>query len=363
MPPKLQQIPCTHCPYEAASDQDLAGHMGHAHPGQDGGTAPEKPPPEAKPESTLADWDKVIQRAGKPPEVEPAAPPLPTTLAVPEPDDTFWVDDKVVRLLHTMGRISQKGNVLNILLTGPKGTGKTSLPKEFAATQGRPFFTVHCQLIAERDDWWGSKELSLDRGTYFERAAFLDAVETEGCDILLDEANRTHPENLNALFGFLDHRRSAWVPQLKQEVKVAAGVVFFITLNEGYEYVGTNPIDEALRDRMTYSVRMSYVPKRVEMSILVKRTSLDEEIAGKLTEFARSVRRNPKIGVPISTRQLLGAASLIVEGMPIQDAVKFAVVNGMGEDVDRSALLQALQIIGKVDDAYVSQEPQGDDDE
>ena len=71
-------------------------------------------------------------------------------------------------------------------------------------------------------------------------------------------------------------------------------MVFFITLNEGYEYVGTNPVDEALRDRMTYSIRMSYVPKRVETSTLVKRTSVD--------------------------------------------------------DVDRTALLQALQIIGKVDD-------------
>ena len=78
---------------------------------------------------------------------------------------------------------------------------------------------------------------------------------------------------------------------------MAPGVVFFITLNEGYEYVGTNPIDEALRDRMTYSVRMSYVPRWVETSILVRRTAVDDDTAGELTEFARSVRRNPKTGV------------------------------------------------------------------
>jgi len=351
MPVQLSELPCSHCSYVAVSDQDLTGHTAHAHPGQEMDEGP----------SDVPQVEPDIPAAPPIPATPPSQPAPDSILSIPEADDTFWVDDKVVRLLHTMGRISQKGNVLNCLLTGPKGTGKTSLPKEFAATQGRPFFTVHCQLIAERDDWWGSKELSLERGTYFERAAFLDAVETEGCVILLDEANRTHPENLNALFGFLDHRRSAWVPQLKQEVQVAPGVVFFITLNEGYEYVGTNPIDEALRDRMTYSVRMSYVPKRVETSILVKRTAIDDDTAGKLTEFARSVRRNPKIGVPVSTRQLLGAASLVVEGMAIQDAVLFSVVNSMGEDVDRSALLQALQIIGNVDEAWVSQEPQDDD--
>ena len=284
-------------------------------------------------------------------------------LKVPEADDTFWVDDRVVRLLHTVGRISRKGQVVNVLLVGPKGTGKTSLPKEFAAANGRPFFTVHCQLIAERDDWWGSKELSLERGTYFEKDAFLDAVETPGCVILLDEANRTHPENLNALFGFLDHRRKAWVPALKREVVVAGGAVFFVTLNEGYEYVGTNPVDEALRDRMTYAVRMTSVPKKVEKAILTRRTRVDEDTAEKLAEFARTVRRNPKLGVPISTRQLLGAASLVVEGMALQDAVLFSIVNSMGQDVDRKALLQALQVIGKVDEAYVEGTAEQDDDD
>ena len=52
------------------------------------------------------------------------------------------------------------------------------------------------------------------------------------------------------------------MPQLHREVVVAPGVVFFVTLDEGYEYVGTNPVDEALRDRMTYSVRMGSPPRK-----------------------------------------------------------------------------------------------------
>ena len=341
MAKSMAQLPCPECPYQALNEADLEGHRAHAHPkGGDGGPS------------------RVLEEEASP---EPAAddPPAHPALVVPEADDTFWVDDSTVALLHTIGKLTDKGEVTNVLLTGPKGTGKTSLPKEFAAAQGRPFFTMHCQLITERDDWWGSKELSIERGTYFDRAAFLDAIETPGCVVLIDEANRTQPENLNALFGFLDHRRSAWVPQLKADIHVAPGVSFFVTLNEGFEYVGTNPIDEALRDRMTYSIRMRYVPKRVEKAILVKRTGVEEDDAEKLAEFARSVRRNPKLGVPVSTRQLLGASALIVEGMPIQEAVRFAAVNAMGEDVDRSALLQALQIVGKVDDAWVD----GTDDE
>jgi len=347
----FDRTPCPDCPYQAFSDADLGAHTAHAHPSgvvaepfvvQALPPVVEEPSPQAEPVSVVE------------------SPPVHPALSVPQADDTFWVSDKTVRLLHAVGRISQRGEVVNVLLVGPKGTGKTSLPKEFAATQGRPFFTMHCQLVAERDDWWGSKELSLEKGTYFDKAAFLDAVEMPGCVILLDEVNRTHPENLNALFGLLDHRRSAWVPLLKREVVVAEGVTFFMTLNEGYEYVGTNPLDEALRDRMSFAIPMGYPPKRVEKNILMRRTGLPEETADKLAELAKVVRRDTKLGVTISTRQLLSASSLIQEGMASHDAVLFAVVNGAGQDVDRKGLLQALQMLGKVEDGFAAED---DDDE
>ena len=99
----------------------------------------------------------------------------------------------------------------------------------------------------------------------------------------------------------------------------------------------------------------------MEVSILQKRTGVDQDTAQKLAEFARTARRSSKLRLPVSTRQLLGAATLVVEGMDLQDAVLYSVVNGVGEDVDRNALLQALQVIGKVDDAYVSGETEDDE--
>ena len=352
----FEKTPCEHCPFEALSQTALEGHMDRTHPdwrGEGGIAVPDEPPADV-PRAEAAEPEPPT-----PPQAQPARQVHPA-LKVPQGDPTFWVGDRTVRLLHAVGRMSGAGEVVNVLLIGPKGTGKSSLPKEFAAAQGRPFFEQHCQLVAERDDWWGSKELSLDKGTHVERAAFLDAVETEGCVVMLDEANRTHPENLNALFGLLDHRRSAWVPLLKKTVTVARGVVFFVTLNEGYEYVGTQPLDEALRDRMTYAIPMGYVPKRREVAILVKRTGLAEDVADKLAEFARTVRRDVKLQAAISTRQLLGAAGLVNEGMALPDAVVYAVVNPMGADVDRKAMLQALQMLGKLDDAYAEG---GEDDD
>ena len=361
----LTKFPCPECSESAFSQAALDDHTAHAHPvgGSGGGPTVASAPPAASPD------------VPEPPEASPAPEPatqavsesvasvaamVNPALRVPVADDTFWVDDRTTALIHTVGMISADGDIVNLLLTGPKGTGKTSLPQEFAAAVGRPFLNVHCALVGERDEWWGTTELSLDKGTHFEQAAFLDALETEGCVICLDEANRTHPENLNALFGILDHRRAAWVPQVKREVVVAKGVTFWMTLNEGYEYVGTSPIDEALRDRMQYTIRMRYPPKKIEVGILVARTGVSEDVANRLAELARSVRKNPKLMLPISPRSLLSAATLVKRGMPIQEAVLFGMVNAMPADVDRQTLLQALQIIGKVDEAYV--DPPDDDD-
>jgi nitric oxide reductase NorQ protein len=357
VPSRFQRIPCPLCPYQAFSDVDLDGHLSAVH-GAGPSPAPVSPEPGSEPTPELVPAPALEPQLeavvpGPDPEPEASAPALPVGLEIPELDPTFWVDDRHLRLLLAVSDITGQGEIVNVLLTGPKGTGKTSLPREFAATYQRPFFTVHCQLIGERDDWWGSKELSLERGTYFERAAFLDAVETPGCVVLLDEANRTHPENLNALFGFLDHRRRAYVPALKREVVVARGVAFFMTLNEGADYVATNPIDEALRDRMSFVLRMGYVPQDVETELLTRRTGLDEPTAERLVEFATTVRRNPRVAIPISTRQLLAASELIARRLPVPEAVLYSCINGLGEDVDRTALLQALQMLGSIDEDWV----------
>ncbi len=371
----LTKFPCPECSESAFSQAALDDHTAHAHPqaGIGGGPIVASAPASASPGASapvVVPLDKagveyvegltVEVTHAEPEPVASVAAMVNPALRVPVADDTFWVDDRTTALIHTVGMISADGDIVNLLLTGPKGTGKTSLPQEFAAAVGRPFLNVHCALVGERDEWWGTTELSLDKGTHFEQAAFLDALETEGCVICLDEANRTHPENLNALFGILDHRRAAWVPQVKREVVVAKGVTFWMTLNEGYEYVGTSPIDEALRDRMQYTIRMRYPPKKIEVGILVARTGVSEDVANRLAELARSVRKNPKLMLPISPRSLLSAATLVKRGMPIQEAVLFGMVNAMPADVDRQTLLQALQIIGKVDEAYV--DPPDDDD-
>ncbi len=245
--------------------------------------------------------------------------------------------------LERLGRVasrSSRGEQINVLIRGPKGCGKTTLARVFAARWRRPFFEVHCGAFVDAEQWFGKDRLN-DGETWYRKARFIHAVETPDCVVLLDEINRAHPEVLNAVLGLLDWRRSLWSDDLTYEVRVAAGVVFFATLNEGEEFYGANPLDAAVRDRFPRTVRLDYPPRNEEARILHSH-GLSMRLAEKLTDFAHTLRKAPR-PTPISTRQLLVAAEEMCEGASLREAVETAVIFANDDAALEKAALQALQ--------------------
>ena len=348
--PKTQvnKLPCPFCQYEAWSQDDLDSHTKFAH-GQEkrADDAKDANPVVAAPPESVPDT----------PEVKGLTEPtvsFPPGIFIPKPQPDFWVSEPVGRELYIVGKLSEKGESVNIKVLGPAGVGKTTLGWEFAAAWKRPCFEIHWGMYQEPSEVWGRDRLSMEKGTFYEQARLVDALETPGCVIINDEPNRCHPEVLNAMFSIWDWRRGAWVPDLHRMVRVAPGVVFFACMNEGGEYIGVNPMDKAIRERFTRTLRLTWPPMKVEAKILGNRTGVDKDTADKLARFARDVRNNPKVGCAPSTRQLLVAAQDIKEGLPIQEAVKYSIINDLDESADRTALLQHLQVIGNVDEAFVN---------
>ncbi len=359
MPKTLsQKLPCGLCTYEAWSQEDLDAHRKFAH-GQEepAGTvqAPATPAPEPERQVPAPEVKKMEE-----PEVQRELPP---GIFIPKKQPDFWVSQAVGRELYIVAKLAKRGEVVNLKVLGPAGVGKTTLGWEFAAANRAPVFEVHWGMYQEPGEVWGKDRLSMEKGTYYEQARLVDALETPGCVIVNDEPNRCHPEVLNAMFAIWDWRRAAWVPELRRMVKVAPGVVFFACMNEGGEYIGVNPLDKAIRERFTRTIRLNWPPAKIEARILVNRTGCDKDTADKLARFARDVRRNPKVGCTPSTRQLLVAAQDVKEGLPIHEAIMYAVINDLDEGTDRTALLQHLQVIGTVDEAFVTGKQEAKDDD
>lgn len=269
-----------------------------------------------------------------------AARQNPAGLAVPPDEEGFWVSAQNLERLGRVASRSSRGEQINVLIRGPKGCGKTTLARVFAARWRRPFFEVHCGAFVDAEQWFGKDRLN-DGETWYRKARFIHAVETPDCVVLLDEINRAHPEVLNAILGLLDWRRSLWSDDLTYEVRVASGVVFFATLNEGEEFYGVNPLDAAVRDRFPRTVRLDYPPRKEEARILHAH-GLSMRLAEKLTDFAHTLRKAPR-PTPISTRQLLVAAEEMCEGASLREAVETAVIFANDDAALEKTALQALQ--------------------
>jgi nitric oxide reductase NorQ protein len=282
--------------------------------------------------------DDVHERAGEDVMQERGAALLP----VPREEEGFWI---AARNQERLGRIalrSERGEQVNVLVRGPKGCGKTTLARVFAARWSRPFYEVHCGSFVDAEQWFGKDRLNGGE-TWYRKARFIHAVETPGCVVLLDEINRAHPEVLNAILGLLDWRRSMWSDDLTYEVSVAPGVIFFATINEGEDFYGVNPLDAAVRDRFPRTVRLDYPPRRQEAGILHAH-GLSLRLSEKLTDFAHTLRKAGR-PVPVSTRQLLVAAEEICEGASLREAVETSVIFGIDDVSLEKVALQALQWI------------------
>ena len=175
-----------------------------------------------------------------------------------------------------------------------------------------------------------------DGQTYYQPFLFPQAIGTPGCVIHLEEINRPeHPKALNMLFSVLSEDRAVWTDELGH-LKVAPSVIFFATLNEGEEFVGTEMLDAALRDRF-YVTILDYLPMEVETKVLHEKTGIDEADALTIVNVANRLRGNTQEPMIVSTRHTLMIAEMVAVGASIKDAVTFSLQ--MNADVLESVLL------------------------
>ncbi|MBN2298437.1 MAG: AAA family ATPase [Deltaproteobacteria bacterium] len=255
-------------------------------------------------------------------------------LNVPEPEEHFYLKAEVKQNLDRIRKLSDVHPV-NVLVAGKPGCGKSTLVRQFAARNKRPLAVFQVGILSEPGQLFGEHRLK-DGRTYYQPFLFPQAIQTPGCVIHLEEINRPeHPKALNMLFSVLSEDRSVWTDELGY-IRVAPGVIFFATLNEGDEFVGTEMLDAALRDRF-YVTILDYLPMDVETKVLHKKTGIDEGDALTIVNVANRLRSNTQEPMIISTRHTLMIAEMISVGASIKDAVINSLQ--MNNDVLETVLL------------------------
>jgi len=237
-----------------------------------------------------------------------------------KPDD-FIISDLKWKYLT---RCINKGK--NLMFIGPAGTGKTQIVFKAAEALEKQIFYFNLGSTQDvRSALIGNTYFK--DGTYFEESAFVTAIKTPNAVVLLDEISRANPEAWNILMPVLDVNIRKLRLDEKEDspvIDVASGVSFISTANIGFEYTSARMLDRALADRFSI-VEMDTLDKEQEIDLLhIKYPNIDPKISEALCDISFRIkmeceRENSKLSSILSTRTLIEAAEMSIDGFSIDE--------------------------------------------
>ena len=214
----------------------------------------------------------------------------------------------------------------NLLLTGPKATGKNILAENLAWIFNRPSYNVSFHVNTNSGDLIGTdtftnNEVKLRKGSIYQCAEY-------GGFGILDEINMAKNDAVSVLHATLDYRRSIDVPGY-DKIDLHPAARFIGTMN--YGYAGTKELNEALVSRFL----VIDMPAQTEESMdFIFRRMFPKAKADAVKQFIgvfldlQLKAANSEISTkPLDLRGLLAAMKIIDTGLSPRRAVTMGVVN------------------------------------
>jgi nitric oxide reductase NorQ protein len=253
----------------------------------------------------------------------------------------------------------------NIMMTGPAGCGKTMAAKSVVNSLDRPDYYFNLGATQDpRATLIGNTHFDTKKGTFFSKSLFVEAIQTPGAVVLLDELSRAHPDAWNILMTYLRLDEADG----SETIKVADGVTFVATANIGNEYTSTRVMDKALMDRFTI-VEMDVLTEDDENSLLnYMFPNVDSVVLGNVAKIASLTRsesssETARINSGISTRTTVELCGLLFDGFSLVEAAEVSIYpqydNTGGVDSERTFVKQIVQKFiddGSSDDLFNEEE-------
>ena len=216
-----------------------------------------------------------------------------------------------------------------VLVIGPKGTGKTTLVREFAKKQSVKLDSINFSLRTRESHLVGSKSLS-EGNIQFDEGVLVKSMK-EGNMLYLDEINAAEADVLLRLDEALDDRRQIVLKESGGEVITANKSWFVIATINPLNHVGTKELPPQLLSRFPIRLRMDYPPEEKEFEIVKKHVPhVDDKSLEKGIKLANTLRQAAlveELYYSPSLRETIAYAKLIDGGMSSKKAAEIVFGN------------------------------------
>jgi nitric oxide reductase NorQ protein len=227
---------------------------------------------------------------------------------------------------------------LPVLLKGPTGCGKTRFVEYMTYRLGRemgvslPLITVACHEDLTGSDLVG-RYLLKGEETIWVDGPLARAVKN-GAICYLDEIVEARKDTTVLIHPLADHRRILPVEKRGQILEAHENFLLVISYNPGYQSVLKN-LKHSTRQRFV-AIDFDYPPAEAEARIIAHESGVNFESAASLAKLAEKVRNLKEHGLEegVSTRLLIYAGQLMVQGLAPRRACEVAVARAVTDDSD-----------------------------
>jgi nitric oxide reductase NorQ protein len=229
--------------------------------------------------------------------------------------------------IDVIDKAFEKG--LFVLIIGPKGTGKTSLVREYAIQKSKELESINFSLRTRESHLIGTKNL-VDGNIGFDEGILVKSMK-EGNMLYLDEINAAEADVLLRLDEALDDRRQVILKESDGQIIKAKDSWFVVATINPLTHVGTKELPPQLLSRFPVRIRLDYPPEDVEYQIIkkhVKNPNESEVLRGiKLANTLRQAASVEELYYSPSLRETIAFAKLLEDEISVKQAAEIVFGN------------------------------------